>query len=125
MNTNSQEFKPHKEYNIHKRIFTFVIQVLKLVQSLPKTQQNIIFIGQITRSATSIGANDQEADGSTSRKQFFNSLTIVKKETKETNYWLKIISATNSGFSAQMVELITEGSEIEAIISSIIQKSKV
>lgn len=110
--------------NIHKRIFDFVIRVLRLTKALPKTQQNLIFIKQITRSVTSIGANDQEADGSSTRKDFYHCLTIVKKETKETNYWLKIISETNPSLKNKMLLLIQEGQEIEAIISSIVQKGK-
>lgn len=122
--TNDQLPKSEKEYDIHKRIFNFVIRVLNLIKSLPKTPQNLILINQITRSVTSMGANDQEADGSTSRKEFFRSLTIVKKETKETNYWLRVIAETNSGYKKRMESLIQEGQEIEAIISSIIMKSK-
>lgn len=124
-NTNEQLTTNKKIYDIHKRIFNFVIEVLKLTKILPKTQQNLVFINQITRSVTSIGANDQEADGSSSRKEFFRSLTIAKKETKETNYWLKIIAEMNPGHKDQMKSLMQEGGEIEAILSSIIQKSKI
>lgn len=123
-NTNEQLTTNKKVFDIHKRIFNFVISVLKLLKLLPKTQQNLVFINQITRSVTSIGANDQEADGSSSRKEFFRSLTIAKKETKETNYWLKIIEEVNPSYQNKMKSLIQEGQEIEAIISSIIQKSK-
>ena len=55
-----------KEFNIHKRIFDFIIRVLRLIKVLTKTPQNIVFINQIARSVTSIGANGQEADGSLS-----------------------------------------------------------
>jgi len=114
----------NKEFDIHKRIFSFIIRVLRLTKALPKTQQNLIFINQITRSVTSIGANDQEADGSSTRKDFYHCLTIVKKETKETNYWLKIIAETNPSFKNKMLSLLQEGKEIEAIVSSIIQKGR-
>lgn len=122
---NKQTLTEKKEYDIHKRIFNFVIRVLKLIKELPKTSQNLVFIQQITRSVTSMGANDQEADGSNSRREFTRSFTIVKKETKETNYWLQIIAETNSGYKKRIEPLIQEGQEIEAIVSSIIQKTKV
>lgn len=112
------------KYDIHKRIFDFVVRVLNLTKALPKTQQNLVLIGQITRSVTSTGANDREADGTNTRKDFYHCFTIVKKETKETNYWLSIISETNAGFKHRMESLIQEGKEIEAIVSSIILKSK-
>lgn len=112
-----------KRFDIHERIFNFVSRILNLTKSLPKTQQNLVLINQITRSATSIGANDQEADGARTRKDFFHCYTIVKKETKETNYWLRMTSTTNPGFSKRMESLIKEGLEIEAIVSSIVKKS--
>lgn len=43
---------------------------------------------------------------------------------KETNYWLKIIYATNSAIQKRMGDLIQEGKEIEAIVSSIVEKTK-
>jgi len=124
-NPNIQCPKSKKEYDIHKRIFSFVISVLNILKILPKTQQNLIFINQITRSVTSIGANSQEADGSTSRKEFQRSFTIAKKEAKETNYWLQIILVTNNRLENAMKSIIQEGKEIEAIISAIVQKGKV
>lgn len=111
--TNNQS--TNKKFDIHDRIFDFVARILNLIKSLPKTQQNLVLINQITRSSTSIGANDQEADGARTRKDFFHCYTIVKKETKETNYWLKMISTTNPGFSKRMNDLIQEGLEIGII----------
>src|SRR5258708_37330291 len=81
--------------DIHERIYKFVIRVLNLIKYIPKTSENIVLIGQITRSATSMGANDQEADGAINRKDFVAKYSIVRKEGKEINYWLKIISDTN------------------------------
>lgn len=111
-----------KKYDIHERIFDFVVRVINLTKNLSKTQHNLILIGQITRSATSIGANDQEADGAGTRKDFSHCYTIVKKETKETNYWLRVIAATNSSLSGKMGPLLQEGKEIEAIVSAILKK---
>jgi len=123
-NTSKIQFSnKKKEFDIYKRIFNFVVNVLNFIKILPKTVQNLTFINQITRSVTSMGANAQEGDGSSTRKEFFHSF-IVKKETKETNYWLQLMHATNPGFQAKMIPLINEGKEIEAIISAIVQKSK-
>ena len=59
-----------KNYDIHQRIFDFVVAVLTFISKLPRTQTNFIITGQITRSVTSIGANDQEADGASTKKDF-------------------------------------------------------
>lgn len=71
-------------------------------------------IKQLIRSVTSIGANDQEADGALTRKDFVKYYVTVRKETKETNYWL----------STRMKDLQQEGKEIAKIVSSIIISAK-
>jgi len=84
-----------KPQDIHERIYKFVVDVLNFIKTLPKTPQNLIIINQISRSVTSMGANDQEADGTDSRKDFIAKYCIVRKEGKETNYWLRLIEDTN------------------------------
>ena len=110
--------------DIHERIYQFVIRVISLVKQLPKTPENIILINQITKSATSMGANDQEADGTDSRKDFISKYAIVRKESKETNYWLRVIADTNPTFQSRMKDLMQEGKEIVKIVSTIILNSK-
>ncbi len=117
-----------KEYDIHERIFNFVIVVLSFLNKLPKTTTNLVLINQITRSVTSMGANDQEADGALTTKDFIHGFTIVRKESKETVYWLRIISETNKRFSDEVSPIVDEGKEIIAVVSKIIintSKSKI
>lgn len=58
----------YKEKDIHKRIYHFVVQVIKFTKLLPKTPQNIVLIHQLVKSVSSMGANDREADASESKK---------------------------------------------------------
>lgn len=113
-----------KTFDIHKRIYDFVIRVVNLTKSLPKTPQNERIIPQIIDSATSMGANDREADGALTKKDFIHCYTIVRKEGKETVYWLEVISDINPPFKPRMKNIIQEGKEIVMIVSSIIQKTK-
>lgn len=113
-----------KVADIHKRIYDFVIRVLRLIKELPKTSENTIIIYQITKSATSMGANDREADGVTTKKDFIHKYSIVRKEAKETDYWLNIIADTNPGFKSRMKEIIQEAQEIIKIVSAIIYKTQ-
>jgi four helix bundle protein len=119
--TNSQIIS---QYDIHNRIFDFVVRVVKLVKSLVKNETNIIIIPQLLRSVTSIGANDQEADGTLTKKDFIHCYTIVRKETKETLFWLKLIAETNPEIKRKMSLLIKENQEIVSIVSAIINKSR-
>lgn len=110
--------------DIHERIYQFVIRVIKLAKVLPKTQENLILINQAVRSTTSIGANDQEADGTDSRKDFIAKYAIVRKEGKETNYWLRLIADINPSFRDRMGDLLQEGKELVKIVSAIILSAK-
>lgn len=111
-----------KKFDIHDRIFRFVIEVLKLIKYIPQTVENKIIINQLVRSVTSVGANDQEADGVSSRKDFMHCYTIVRKELKETRYWLSILSELDGKLKVKFSNSIRENNELIKIISSIISK---
>lgn len=113
-----------EKYNIHRRIYNFVVSVINLVNSLPKNPSNFVIVNQILRSVTSMGANDQEADGTLSKKDFIHCYTIVRKESKETLFWLMLIADTNPSLKENTNVIISEGKELIAIISSIINKTR-
>ncbi len=111
--------------DIHVRIHKFTVNCfINVVRKIPKSTENLPIIQQISSSLTSMGANDQEADASNSNKDFILKYTIVKKETKETKYWLTFINDT-SMLDTKIVEpYIRESQEILLIVSKIIQNSK-
>jgi four helix bundle protein len=46
---------------------------------------------QLLRSATSVGANVEEANAGQSRKDFVARLAIARKEANEARYWLRLL----------------------------------
>lgn len=120
INSQSTQYK----YDIYPRIFKFVIEVIKLTRLITKNEENKIIISQNLRSVTSMGANANEADGVSSKKDFIHCFTIVRKESKETLYWLLLISELNSELKDKINILIKEGNEIVAIVSKIISNSR-
>ena len=113
-----------KGRDIHERIYKFVIRVINLTKQLPKTPQNDVIIYQLVKSATSMGANDQEADGASSSKDFVAKYMIVRKETKETKYWLNLIKDTENIPEDLINPHIQECHEIQMIVSKIIDNIK-
>lgn len=112
------------EKDIHIRIHKFVVNCfVSIVRKIPKTAENIPIIQQVSASLTSMGANDQEADAADSNKDFIAKYKIVKKETKETKYWLEIIKDTVILEEGLVVPHIKESQEILLIVSKIIQNS--
>ncbi len=50
-----------------------------------------VFVNQLLRSCSSIGANSYEAKYAQSTADFVNKLEIALKECYETDYWLEIL----------------------------------
>jgi len=114
----------NKSYNLKERILKFVLRIIELIKKLPDNRINRIFIDQIVRSASSIGSNYEEADGTPSKKDFIYKMGVVKKEAKETKYWLKLIRlTTDKKFHDEIDSLGIENEELIKIFASIIIKS--
>ena len=55
-----------------------------------------VFVNQLLRSCSSIGANTQEAKYAQSTADFINKLEIALKECYETEYWLEVLYKVKS-----------------------------
>ena len=55
-----------------------------------------VFVNQLLRSCSSIGANSHEARYAQSNADFINKLEIALKECYETEYWLEILFRVNA-----------------------------
>jgi len=111
--------------DIHLRIYQFVINCFKnVVKKIPKTIESIPVISQLSSSLTSMGANDQEADSASTKKDFIAKYYIVKKETKETKYWLSVVKDCQMLPENNVIPYIEECQEIFMIVSKIINNTK-
>lgn len=110
----------NKRYEIHERIFQFVVRGLKVPRFLPKTIESKIIIDQYVRALTSVGANDNEANGVSSKKDFIHVYTVVRKELKEAYYWLRIIASIHPHLEPRLRNLLKENDELIRIVSAII-----
>lgn len=79
---------------------------------------------QYLRSATSIGANVEEAQSAESRADFIHKYGIAQKETRESLYWLRLLAESSLIANKRLAPLIKETEELYAIITAILIKSK-
>lgn len=84
-----------KENIILTKSFNFSVEISKLAVQLRNKKETVIAT-QLLRSATSIGANIQEATAAISRKDFILKMSIASKEARETAYWLNLLDACNT-----------------------------
>ena len=78
---------------------------------------------QILRSATSIGANVEEAIAAQSRKDFVHKMAIASKEARETKYWLRLLDKSDLT-TISMTNYLIEIEHIINIITKIIKTSQ-
>lgn len=77
--------------DLEDRLLKFSVNVIFAVRNFPNGKEFQIIAYQIIKSATSVGANYQEAQGAVSKADFANKIGIALKEIRETNYWITII----------------------------------
>jgi len=82
-----------KGQNLSERLMKFAVEVIRLTSRLKRIPASRHIAGQLTRSATSAGANYEEACGAEGKKDFAHKLQIVLKELKESLYCLKLTKA--------------------------------
>lgn len=80
-----------KQNVIRDLSFQFSLKILDLYKHL-LVRKEFILSKQLLRSATSIGANIEEAIEASSKKEFIHKMIISLKEAKETRYWLKLLA---------------------------------
>ncbi|OGG09091.1 hypothetical protein A2699_01895 [Candidatus Gottesmanbacteria bacterium RIFCSPHIGHO2_01_FULL_43_15] len=109
---------------MYERVYQFALLVVKFSRKLPKTAEADILRKQMIRSATSIAANMQEADGSRTRSEFRHAVTVSKKEAKETKLWLRMINDLYPQLVMESDPLISENEELIKILATIIIRTK-
>ena len=78
------------ENKIQDMSFDFAIQIIGLYKLLTELKE-FVLSKQLLRSATSIGANVEEANAAQSKKEFISKMSIASKEARETRYWLHLL----------------------------------
>jgi len=102
-----------------ERLFKFAIEIIKFLRNIKNTTEINVMKYQLTKSATSSGANYEEAQAALSRADFKNKINISLKEMRESNYWLKIFKALNIGDNETGKYLVNESDELKRILGSI------
>ena len=106
------------ERELLERTKQFALRIFKLVGALPQTIQGRAVAAQLIRSGTSVAANYRAACRARSKPEFVAKLGVVEEEADETAFWLELIIETELLRAVKVKPLLTEASEIVAIIAS-------
>ena len=100
------------------------MRIVKLCRHLQSDNKEFVLSKQLLRSGTSIGANVAESQQAQSRADFISKLSIALKEAVETNYWLRLLYATDYLSSTEYSSVITDCKELEKLLTAILKTTK-
>ena len=113
-----------KENVIQIKSYAFALKIATLCLGIMDQRKEYVLSKQLMSSGTSIGANVEEAIGGQSRKDFISKLSIAYKESRESHYWIRLL--TDLGFieTNKADVLKTDCEELKKLLASIIKSSK-
>jgi four helix bundle protein len=106
------------ERELFQRTKQFALRIFQLVGALPQTIQGRAVAAQLIRSGTSVAANYRAGCRARSKPEFIAKLGVVEEEADESAFWLELIIETELLKPPKVIPLLTEASEIVAIMAS-------
>lgn len=110
--------------DVRERAFEFAVRIVRLCKYLEKNSGvSRTLINQLLDSGTSVGANLEEAKTGQSKADFIHKNAVSLKEARESNFWLRLILATEDfelSVRKGIEDLREESLELANIIGKII-----
>jgi four helix bundle protein len=116
-----RESEKKYETDLRQRLLKYSVDTLKFLMTLPYKKEIDVIRYQLSKSATSIGANYEESQSST-EKEFVQRLRIALREANESKYWYKIVDNLDISNTEELKRLLQESNEISLILGSIVSK---
>jgi four helix bundle protein len=99
-----------------RRTKKFALQIIRLVESLPRNCTADVLGRQLLRAGTSVGANYRAACRARSASEFSAKMGIVDEEADECIYWLELLIEADLATGDQLRDLLKEANEITAMV---------
>ena len=120
MQNDSAKFK----IEFKKRVYAWVLRLLKFIDTLPKSSVCDVMGKQLLRSGTSVLANYVEANSASSKRDFINFFTHSLKSANESKVWLTLLRDLDKGEKSELQWLLNELIEIANVLASSILTMK-
>ncbi len=100
--------------------YSFAVEIVGFVRGL-RMSREFELASQVLRSGTSIGANIEEAQAASSRRDFVAKMTIAAKEARETRYWLRLVRDAGVAPPMRVAPLLAKNEELIRLLTAIIK----
>ena len=110
--------------DLKERLFNFTVDAVKFLPEIKSAPEISILKQQLTKAASSGGANYEEVQAASYRADFRHKITISLREMREANYWIRVIRRLDLGNKPKGEYLIGESKELKKNIRFNCQQSK-
>jgi len=109
---------------LKERTKIFALEIIKLVESLPKGRTADVIGRQLLDAGTSVGANYRAACRARSPADFISKMGIVEEEADETIYWMELLIEAKLVQENDISHLLREANQILAMTVSSIKTAR-
>jgi len=110
--------------NLKQRTRKFALDVIKLVEKLPRNMVSDLLGKQLLCSGTSAAANYRSATRANSSAAFINKMSIVEEEADESVLWIDLLEASNRLKSGTAQPMMKKAGELTAIAIASIRTAR-
>ena len=110
--------------HLKERTKRFALDIIKLVEKLPKGRTADIVGRQLLAAATSVGANYRAACRARSSPDFISKRGIVEEETDESIYWMELLIDCGLIQKDDISHLLNDANQILAMTVSSIKTAR-
>lgn len=107
-----------KQIEFKKRLYSFVLRLIKFIENSNKSQTTRIVGDQLLRSGTGILGTYIEGLSSSSKREYINYFNYSLKSANESKVWVSILRDTGNGNKEEANWLLKELEEYSRIFAS-------
>jgi len=107
-----------KQIEFKKRLYGFVLRLIKFIENLKKSPTSRIIGDQLLRSGTGILGTYIEGLSASSKREYTNYFNYSLKSTNESKVWVSVLKDTGNGDMSEASWLLKELEEYSKIFAS-------
>ena len=112
------------KWDLEDRLLDYACVIIRLVESLPNSRTANHLAGQLMRSGTSPLPNHGESQAAESVDDFIHKISVVLKELRESERWLKLLARLKYGDAQALIFLTGETDELIRIFVTSIRTAR-
>ena len=107
-----------------EKSFAFALRIIKLNRYLVEEKKEYVLSKELLISGTHIGKHIKEAVNAESRQIFVQEMSIARRKTSETEYWLQLLFQADFLNEKAFDSIEADREEIFKLLTSIVKTSK-